>query len=168
MEEETIEKIKCPKCGFENVKGTRKCIKCKAEIRLTKSCPKCAKRNKLDAIKCVNCGYNFNKKSNLKNLIFNLIISLILIVILSLLVYFEHKGVVNNISNIFKIVAVLFIFLLLYRTVNYGSKDINKFSAEEEILDDSKFVLLRKISNIAIVIGTIGVTAFLIYYYFIR
>ena len=169
MKDKDIEKVKCGNCGFLNIKGTRKCVKCNMELKQTKTCPKCAKRNKIDAVKCVNCNYKFSKVNrNKKNLLFNLLVSFLLVIILSLLIYFEHTRTLSSVKNILKIVAVIFIFGLLYRTINYGAKDINKFSAEEEILDDSRFDLLRKISNIAIIIGTIIVIIFLIYYYFIK
>ena len=84
------------------------------------------------------------------------------------MVYYEHSGAVNNISNVLKILAALFIFSLLYGTINYGKSDIIKFSAEEEMMDNEKFALLKKISNIAIIVGTVLVVGFLIYYYFIK
>ena len=164
MAEEKLAKVKCRKCGFENVKGTFRCIKCKTPLSETKSCPKCARRNKIDAVICSKCGYKFGKK---RSIWFNLIISIFLVIILSLMVYFKHVGTVNNISNILKILAAILICGLLYGTVNYGKNDIIKFSAEEEMIDNEKFNLLRKISNIAIIIGTILVVGFLIYYYFI-
>ncbi len=161
-----IEKIKCHKCGFENIKGTTKCVKCHAFLSETKSCPKCAKKNKIEAIRCSKCGYKFNVKR--KSIWFNLILSILLVIVLALIVYFNHVGTFNNISNVLKIFATLFIFCLIYGTINYGKNDIIKFSAEEEFVDNEKFNLLRKISNVAIVIGTILIVCFLIYYYFIK
>ena len=166
MEDIKIEKVKCSKCGFENIKGTKVCIKCKTPLAKTKSCPKCAKRNKIDAVRCDKCGYKFNRKK--KSIWFNLIISTLLVIVLALMVYYEHSGAVNNISNVLKILAALFIFSLLYGTINYGKSDIIKFSAEEEMMDNEKFALLKKISNIAIIVGTVLVVGFLIYYYFIK
>ena len=29
-----IEKIKCSKCGFSNVLGTKKCVKCKTKLEI--------------------------------------------------------------------------------------------------------------------------------------
>lgn len=165
MEAKELEKIKCSKCGFENVKGTNVCAKCKAPLVATKSCPKCAKKNKLDATRCVKCGYKFGKR---KSIWFNLIVSILLVLVLSFMAYYEYRGAINNINSIFKILAVIFIFALLYGTINYGKGEIIKFSAEQEMMDNEKFDLLRKISNIAIVIGTILVVGFLIYYYFIK
>lgn len=166
MIDEEVKKVKCSKCGFENVAGTYKCIKCKTPLDKTKSCPRCAKRNKIENKKCENCGYKFGRKRG--TLLFNLVVSILLVVVLSLLVYFEHNGIVNNFNSALKVLSGLFICLLLYGTVNYGRKEINKFNAEEEFVDEEKFHKMKKISNITIVIGTIVVVGFLIYYYFIR
>ena len=166
MAEEKLAKVKCHKCGFENVKGTFRCIKCKTPLSETKSCPKCAKRNKVDAVRCCSCGYKFNKKR--RSVFFNLIVSILLVVVLALMVYFKHSGAVSNINSILKIVATLSVFGLLYGTINYGKSEVVKFSAEEEMMDNEKFELLKKISNIAIIIGTILAVGFLIYYYFIK
>ena len=39
-----MREIKCPKCGFMNLKLTKKCTKCKQSLDdMTKSCPKCGK-----------------------------------------------------------------------------------------------------------------------------
>ena len=94
-----LEKVKCSKCGFENIKGTVKCVKCHAFLSETKSCPKCAKRNNIDAVKCSKCGYRFNKSKTI-SLLFNLIISILLVIVLSLMIYFKHKGMVSNINAI--------------------------------------------------------------------
>lgn len=166
MKDMEVKKVKCSKCGFLNVSGTEVCVKCKTPLKKTRSCPRCAKKNKIENDRCENCGYKFGRKRG--TILFNLIISLLLVGVLSLLVYFKHNGAVSNFSNGLKVLSGLFICLLLYGTINYGRKDINKFSAEEEFVDNDRFDLLKKISNIAIIIGTIVVVCFLLYYYFIR
>ena len=43
-------KEKCPKCGFMNIEGTKKCTKCHCNLdKKRKSCPKCAKYNDIEA-----------------------------------------------------------------------------------------------------------------------
>lgn len=49
------------------------------------------------------------------------------------------------------------------------SKQVVNYSAEEEMQDNNDAIVkMKKISNIAIVIGGILVLGFLIYYYFIK
>jgi len=148
----TNEKIECPKCGFKNIKGTKVCHKCHSVIRRTKSCPRCAKRNEIDVLKCVNCGYKFNKKE--RSIFFNLIISLLIIFLLLLLVYFKKANIVKDIRILLQVISVIAILIILYVTLNYGRKEQVNFSAEEEHVNtDPKFLKMKKISKISIIIG---------------
>lgn len=162
------EQVKCPYCGFINIKGTRKCSKCKKNIdTLRKSCPKCGKINYNNVKLCVRCKYDFSKKN--RPIVVNFIVSLLLIVVLSLLVFFDKEGIVEKFSLLLKVLAGFFIFILIVKVFTYGEKDILNYSAEEEIVDNHKrFINMKKWSNIAIIIGGILILIFLIYYYFIR
>lgn len=160
-----IEKIKCSKCGFLNVKGSSKCAKCGNVIKNYVSCPKCAKKNKVNAKICVNCGYKFRQKK--KSLLINLVISLLIVAFLFLLLTLEFTNVVSNITKGFKFISVILIFILLYTSINYGKKEITNYTAEEELIDDNKKVKkMKTFSNIMIVIGAIIVFVFLVYYCF--
>lgn len=48
--------MKCPKCGFENLKIASFCIKCGARIDGKIPCPKCGEYISNDSIKCPHCG----------------------------------------------------------------------------------------------------------------
>lgn len=165
---EKQEQIKCPHCGFKNIKGTRKCSKCRKDIdNLRKSCPKCGKINYNNVKLCVRCKYDFTKKK--RTIWFNLLISLLLVGILCLLVYFDKEGIVKKFSLALKVLAGFAIFVVFVKTLTYGEKDKISYSAEEEIIEDHKtFNIMKRWSNIAIIIGGILVLGFLIYYYFIR
>ena len=72
-----VKKIECPKCGFSNVYGISKCIKCNTLLKSYLVCPRCAKKNELETKKCVNCGYKFGRKKT--SILFNLIIAVVLV-----------------------------------------------------------------------------------------
>lgn len=162
------EVTKCPYCGFLNIKGTRKCSKCRKDIdNLRKSCPKCGKINYNNVKLCVRCKYDFTSKK--RTIWFNLIISIFLVAILSLLVFFDKEGIVQKFNLALKVIAGFIIFVIFVKTLTYGEKDKIKYSAEEEIVDEHKNLnVMKRWSNVAIVLGGILVLGFLIYYYFIR
>lgn len=165
---EKKEQMKCPYCGFTNIKGTRKCYKCRKDIdSYRKSCPKCGKVNSNNVKLCVRCKYDFTKKK--RTIWFNLIISVLLVIFLCLLVYFDKEGIVKNFSMALKVLAGFAIFVVFVKTLTYGEKDKINYSAEDEILDDHKiFNIMRRWSNLAIVVGAIIILVFLIYYYIFR
>ena len=161
-----IETEKCPHCGFENVKGTLNCGKCHKTLKNYISWPRCAKKNPLNTKKCIRCGYNLNRKKN--NLLKNLLISAILVAVLCLIVYLTKLNSLKNIRIILNILVVILIIIIFYHTISYGTKDINKFEAHEEILDTKKFNKMRKISSISVVIGISVAFIILIYFYFFK
>lgn len=160
-----IDFVECPKCHTKNVKGSLKCAKCKSYIVPMKSCPRCAKVNDASNVKCSRCGFKFKRKR--RPIWVNLVISLLLLVILCILVYLDKEGIVRNISKTVKILAVLLVVSIFIYTLNYGSKDVMKYSAEEEISANPKFEKMRKIANIAVIVGIIIAFVFICCYYFI-
>ena len=160
--------IKCPKCGFNNIIGTRKCSKCKTHIDDNrKVCPKCGKVNFAKVKKCTTCKFDFTKKR--RTVWANLVISLLIIIILSLLVFFGKEGIVEKFSFGLRVIAGFGIFVLFVQKFTFGSEDTINYSAEEEMFDDRKgFAIMKRWSNRAIFIGAILVFLFLVYYYFIR
>lgn len=163
-----IEKIKCSKCGFFNIKGTMSCSKCHTKINKdVKSCPKCAKINNKQNKKCVSCNFNFDRKSS--NILVNFVISVLLIFVLFLLVYLKKEDVVKQFSLVLKLFAGIMGFVLLIRTFTYGSKEKIKYNMESEIVSEHKGLeILKKISSMSIIIGTILVFLILIFNYFIK
>lgn len=162
------EHIKCFKCGFMNVKGSKKCGRCGTLLKVeTKSCPRCAKKNKKEVKKCVNCGYRF--KTNKRMITTNFFISLFIVVFLSILLALELTGIVKNIDIGFKILAVVIIIVIFYTTLNYGSKNIIDYSNKVDIkLDTEKFIKMRRFSNISIIVGGIIVGIILIYFFVLK
>ena len=165
MKKKNFETKKCPNCGYENVIGAKKCIKCGNVMEKTKSCPKCAKINGFDAVECTSCGFTFNKKR--LSLVSNLIISILVVLILCLLVYFDIDIIANNMSLIVKAIAIICIMGLLITTLTYGSKDKMTFSAEEKI-NNREFSKVKKTSYIIIVIALVAGIIFSLYYYLFR
>jgi len=161
-------KIKCPSCGFLNIKGTKKCSKCKRDIdSFRKSCPRCGKINSNNVKLCIRCKYDFTKKK--RTIWFNLFFSLLLMGLLCLLVVFGKERIVEKFSLGLKVLSGFVIFVIFVKSLTYGEKDKIKYSAEEEILGEQKNLhIMKRWSNIAVIIGGILVLGFLIYYYFIR
>ena len=162
-----INRVKCGKCGFYNMLGTKKCVKCHAVLAKTrKGCPKCAKVNTIDAKKCVGCGYNFEKGGN--SIFKNLLISAILVLILMFFLTVD-KSLAKDISIGFKIGAAFIILGILNMTLNYGKKDVVKFDAEDEIRSNTgKMKRMKLFSSLMIIIGIMIAAGFLIYFYFIK
>lgn len=168
MEKENSKQVKCPKCGFMNIKGTKKCTKCHHNIdSLRKSCPKCGKINSSSVRYCVDCKYDFEKKR--KSIWFNLAISSFIVIILCLLVFFGKESIVKKFNLGLSVLAGFALFVLIIRMFFSNSKQVVNYSAEDEMSENNGIIAkMKKFSNIAIVIGAIFVLVFLIYYYFIK
>jgi hypothetical protein len=158
-----MNQIKCPKCGFTNAYGTKKCFKC--HCRLEKgyiSCPKCAKKNNLGVTRCVNCGCNLKKKRI--GLFGSLLISLLISLALLLAVHLNKKEIIGSVRIVYVVIAVVIILSILYTTLTYGRKEITNFDAEEAMNDNNPRLLrLKLISSIAVAIGCIAVAVFVIF-----
>lgn len=165
---EKAELIKCPRCGFKNIKGTKKCTKCRTNIdTLRKSCPKCGKINPSDIKRCVTCKFDFTKKA--RSIWGNLIISGLLVVVLCALVFFGKESVVEKFDFGLRVLAGFLVFVLIIKTFTYGEKHKINYSAEEELVDGNKGLNAMKAwSNLIVIIGFIFVLGFLIYYYVFR
>lgn len=163
-----MDKIKCNNCGFINIKGTRICTKCGTNIDVyKKSCPRCGKVNSNNVKRCVRCNFDFMKKK--KTIWFYLLISCFIMLLLFLLGQFISENAFNKFSLALKVLAGFMVFVVLVRTLTYGSKDKINYSAEEEIVEDHKgFDRMKKFSNLTIIVGGILVIVYLIYYYFIK
>ena len=156
-----LDEIKCPKCGFMNAYGSKKCYKCNTVLRELKSCPKCAKKNDIAAKKCVSCGFDFSKKR--RSVWFSLVISVLLMVFLFVCVKLGKKSIINGVGLGFRIVAVLIICSLIYVTFTYGKKEKINYAAEEEMATKNPvFNRMKLISSIAVVIGLIAAAVFII------
>ncbi len=168
MVKENSKQIKCPKCGFMNIKGTKKCTKCHHSIdNLRKSCPKCGKINSSSVRYCTDCKYDFEKKR--KSIWVNVAISSFIVIILFLLVFLGKESLVKKFNMGLSVLAGFALFVLVIRMFFSDSKQVVNYSAEEEMQDNNNVIVkMKKISNIAIIIGGILVLGFLIYYYFIK
>ena len=160
-------KEKCPKCGFMNIEGTKKCTKCQHSLdKKRKSCPKCAKYNDIEATRCISCGFNFEKKRH--NVLFNLFFSILLFELLSVLAYFEFKGLLKNINLALKICAGLLILFIIIGTITYGKDEIVDFSAEEKMVNTKSFNKVKLICSIIVCIGILIAGGVLLYFYVIK
>jgi len=92
------------------------------------------------------------------------------ICILIFLVVLEHNGVVSSITKGLKVLSLLFVVYIVYSSLSYGSKEIANYeSAEKDLIkENKKFSKMKKISNIAVVIGALIVFIILIYFYFFK
>ena len=163
-----VREIKCPKCGFKNAYGTKKCFKC--HCRLEKgyiSCPKCAKKNSLDAKRCVSCGFNLKRKR--LSLFACLVISILVSLALYLCVRYGREEVVGNVKIVYYIIAVIILVSVLYSTLTYGRKNQLSFDAEEEMADNNpRLKRLKLISSIAVVIMVTSIALFIIFKYILK
>ena len=71
--------IKCPKCGYDNINGSKTCGKCNSRLVLygNKSCPRCGLKLKDTDKKCPKCGYVLN--GGIKKLLFTLVQILVIV-----------------------------------------------------------------------------------------
>lgn len=157
--------IVCKNCGTENKYGTKKCVKCDNELSTTRVCPRCAKINNSEAERCIRCGYAFDSKN--RGFLVNLILSIILVVSLLIINKYDptvFKGLTNNMKRI----AVIGVVLILIATLTYGRKDINKFSAEEQIIENNKIFKVRKAFSIVLGVLLAAIFIFVCFKYLIK
>ena len=160
-----VKKIECPKCGFSNVYGISKCIKCNTLLKSYLVCPRCAKKNELETKKCVNCGYKFGRKKT--SILFNLIIAVVLVGLLFVISKVSPDTFGGTLKNM-KRVTVVVILLILLATLTYGKKEINHYSAEEQIIENSKVIKVKKITSILIGVILAGIFIFICFKYLIK
>lgn len=156
-------KIKCPKCGFLNLVGTKKCSKC-GTLLDKKSCPKCGTYNNKDAKVCTHCHFNFEKKQ--RGILFYLILTILFVLVLFVLDYFGRKYFTFKTLFILKTCAVV-IFLVCYFLL-FSSRQIanTDYNIENEIPDNVKIRQLKKKGKIGIVVGIVLVIGILLYFLF--
>ena len=163
-----VNEIKCPKCGFNNAYGTKKCFKC--HHRLEKSfvsCPKCAKKNDPNAVRCVSCGFNLRRKR--LSLFACLCISVLIGVLLYLCVRLNKTSVLKNVRVVYSVIAAIIIAGIIRTTFTYGKKDQLKFDAEEEILDKNpRLKRMQLISSIAAVLVVLFIALFIIFKFILK
>ncbi len=140
--------MKCPKCGYENLKGVSKCGKCKRKLKIEKkSCPRCAFKNDIEDKKCQKCGLVFDRKPNIY---LNLFISLIIVIILYSLILLNKKSLVSQIEFIFKVIAVLTIIYIFINTISFGKK--NKVNINNELYTNRYIKKLEITSKLILLI----------------
>lgn len=162
--EKEVKMAKCSKCGFENVYGTKLCYRCHEPLQGMISCPRCAKKNEEGTKKCVRCGYSFTRKK--RSIWFNLIAAGILVIVLSILLVLGYTGFIKKVKIGFRVLAIVMVALIFFLTFNYGKKDVVSYEMEEKV-ENPTLQLLKRISNIAVIIGFILAFIFICFYYFI-
>jgi uncharacterized membrane protein len=166
MKKKNVEKkVICQNCGTENDHNAKKCSNCKKELVVTKVCPRCAKVNEDSVDRCIRCGYSFNSRN--RSFIVNLLLSILLVSSLIIINKFDptaFKGLTNNMKRI----AVVGIVLIVIATLTYGHKDIKKFSAEEQIIENNKIFKIRKAFSILLGLLVAGVFIFVCFKYLIK
>lgn len=160
-----VKTIKCNRCGFENIYGTKKCLQCKTTLKTDLVCPRCAKKNMTDSKRCVNCGYSFERKKG--GIFFNLVISVLLVALLFIVNYFD-SSIFSSLTKNMKRVAVVVIILIVIAILTYGRKEINHYSAEEQMMENSKMMKFRKIFSIVLGLVTAGIFIFVCFKYLIK
>ena len=166
MKNKKIEnKVICKNCGTENDHNAKKCSNCKKELVVTKVCPRCAKVNDEKEKRCIRCGYLFSSKN--RSFIVNLLLSILLVSSLWIVNKYDSsafKGLTNNMKRI----AVIGIILIVVATLTYGHKDIKKFSAEEQIIENNKIFKIRKALSILLGLLVAGIFIFVCFKYLIK
>lgn len=158
-----LEQEKCPNCGFMNIKLTKKCTKCNYDLdEHNKSCPRCGRIQPNSYKKC-ECGFSFSRKK--RSIIGNLIITLVIMALL-LVVFNLNNSLFDKFSFGLKVVLVFGIVVMVIKTFTKVDEDAIAYSAEAEMAEHHKSIYkMKKISNIAIIIGAIAIAVFLICYY---
>jgi len=162
--EKDVKKVKCSKCGFENIYGTKYCYRCHEALKGMISCPRCAKKNEEEAKKCSRCGYSFTRKK--KSILFYLGMAILLVGVLFVFLALGYTGVIKKVKTAFRVASILMVILIFLVTFNYGKKDIVSYEMEEKV-KNSTLLFLKKISNIAVIIGFVLAFIFICFYYFL-
>ncbi len=161
-----LEQIKCPHCGFKNLKLTKKCTKCNYDLDFeNQSCPKCGRINSNETKRC-ECGFNFKRRK--RTLLGNVIITLVVMGLLFVL--YKFKGdFIKQYDVAIKALVGFGVFVMVIKTFTSLKDEEVSYTAEEEMFEKHKPVARMKLfSNISIVVGAIAIAAFLIYYYVFR
>ena len=154
--------MKCPKCNYENIKGAKVCGKCKTPLKGSKkSCPRCAFKNDIEDKKCQKCGYSFEKHSSI---IFNFFISGIIVLILYSLLLLDKKDIVQQITFIFKIIAILTVIFIVFHTLYFSKK--NSLNLNKDLYTNARIKKMEIFSKILLFILAIMLLCLSVYVYF--
>ena len=140
--------MKCPKCNYNNLVGAKVCGKCKTSLKnYKKSCPRCAFKNDLEDKKCQKCGYSFEKKSNVA---FNFFISGIIVITLYSLLLLNKNDLVEQITFIFKVIAVLTIIFIIFNTLYFSKK--NSVNMNKDLYTNERIKKLEIFSKLLLLL----------------
>jgi hypothetical protein len=158
--------MKCPHCGYDNLKGVEKCGKCKKKLKPTKkSCPRCAFKNDIEDKKCQKCGYSFDKKPNI---FLNAFISLIIVIILYSLLIFKKEDLISKVEYIFKIIAILTIAYIFISTLEFSNRNKKKLNDGLFISPEAKKIeIISKLMLLILGIMLLCISTYL-YFKYIR
>lgn len=157
-----LEMIKCPHCGFENIKYTKKCTKCNYDLDTNnKSCPRCGKINANNVKKC-ECGYNFTRR---RLPLFVLFLISALIAGLLVVFYKLNPSLGEKVFGVTKIVLIFIIVFIVLNSLMNKKHDVVVYSAENEIIKKDKSLnKMKKTSKVAVVSGIVAAVIYLCYY----
>ena len=154
--------MKCPKCNYENITGAKVCGKCKTPLKNNKkACPRCAFKNDLEDKKCQKCGYSFEKSSNI---LLNFFISGVIVVILYGLLLLDKENIVERITFIFKIIAVLTVIFIIFNIFYFSKK--NSVNLNKDLYTNAKIKKLEIFSKILLFLLVIMLLCLSAYIFF--
>ena len=154
--------MKCPKCNYNNLKGAKVCGKCKTPLKSTKkSCPRCAFKSDIEDKKCQKCGYSFDKHTNIA---FNFFISGIIVIILYGLILLDKQDLVEQITFIFKIVAVLTIIYIIINIFHFSKK--NEININKDLYTNERIKKLEIFSKFLLILLVIMLLCLSIYVFY--
>ena len=154
--------MKCPKCNYENITGAKVCGKCKTPLKNNKkACPRCAFKNDIEDKKCQKCGYSFEKSSNI---LLNFFISGVIVVILYGLLLLDKENIVEKITFIFKIIAVLTVIFIIFNIFYFSKK--NSVNLNKDLYTNAKIKKLEIFSKILLFLLVIMLLCLSAYIFF--
>lgn len=154
--------MKCPKCNYENITGAKVCGKCKTPLKNNKkACPRCAFKNDIEDKKCQKCGYSFEKSSNI---LLNFFISGVIVVILYGLLLLDKENIVERITFIFKIIAVLTVIFIIFNIFYFSKK--NSVNLNKDLYTNAKIKKLEIFSKILLFLLVIMLLCLSAYIFF--
>ena len=154
--------MKCPKCDYDNIAGAKVCGKCRTPLKsLKKSCPRCAFKNDIEDKKCQKCGLSFEKKNNIA---FNFFLSGIIVIILYSLLLLDKKDIVEQITFIFKIIAIITVIYIIFNIFYFSKK--NSLNMNKDLYTNEKIKKLEIFSKMLLILLVIMLLCISVFAYF--
>ena len=140
--------MKCPKCNYNNLEGAKVCGKCRTPFKnIKKACPRCAFKNDIEDKKCQKCGYSFEQKNSIA---FNFFVSGIIVIILYSLFLLNKEDLVEQITFVFKVIAILTILFIIFNTLYFSKK--NTVNMKKDLYTNARIKRLEIFSKILLLL----------------